>query len=146
VALLAGAASMLTTGLYAASTVAAQASATRPAVHRVQNRCHESGRFCIWTNTGFGGEKGSFAGSNGNWNDLHSNTCRTRNWNNCASSAFNNKTSHAVNLWETTGDKGGSFCVAPLTGYSNFGNHHFNNGDGLNNAVSADFLEPGTTC
>jgi hypothetical protein len=149
---LAAAVPVLMTGLYAATTVTAQASSraasTVRAVSRVQNDCNEPGNVCIWQSVGFTGEKGAFTGSNGNWaSDLGGGThCPGGNWNNCASSIYNDKSVQAVNLWETVGDKDGHFCVAPMTGYSDFTKHSFSNGHTLNDTVSADFRESGGTC
>jgi hypothetical protein len=147
-AILIAAVPMLMTGLYAATTVTAQASPTASAAPAVQNNCNMPGRVCIWQNINSAGEPGSFSGTNGNWaKDLPGGTqCASGSWNNCVSSIYNNKSADAVNLWETVGDTGGHICVAPMTGYSDFTQHHFSNGDALNDAVSADFVENGLNC
>jgi len=147
-AILVAAVPMLMTGLYAATTATAQASPTASAAPAVQNDCNMPGSVCIWENVFFKGEEGHFSGNNGNWgNDLPGGTdCSSGSWNDCASSIFNNKSADAVNLWENAGDTGGHFCVAPMTGYSDFTKHQFSNGDALNDAVSADFVESGSTC
>ncbi len=148
-AVLAAAVPILMTGLYAVTTVTAQASpATAKAAPAVQNDCNMPGSVCIWQSIGFKGEKGSFTGSNGNWaTELPGGAlCQKKSWNDCASSVFNNKSGNAVNLWQNISDKGGFFCVTPMTGYSDFTQHTFSNGDPLNDAVSADFVEPGASC
>ena len=144
-ALIAAAAPMVMAGLFAVSTAAAQASAKPAAKPMVVNDCNLTGEVCIWPNINFGGTKGRFSDSNGNWiTELGSGPCGG-SWNDCISSVFNEK-NQAVNLWQNVGDGGGSFCVLANTGFSNFTQHTFSNGDPLNDAVSADFVEPGNFC
>ncbi len=105
------------------------------------------GKVCVWQSINFTGEEGVFSGTNANWKDLGGGTAfATGSWNDCASSIFNNKSINSVTLWEDINFTGGSFCVAPMTGYSDFTKHTFTNGDGLNDAVSSDTVDSGNIC
>ncbi len=143
--MLAAATALLGSGSAVASAQASPAVASgTPAV---ANDCNMSGQVCIWQSVGFTGDEGHFSGANLDWSTFGGGTdCASGNWNNCASSIYNNKTEHSVILWETINDEGGQFCVATLTGYSDFVRHHFSNGDALNDAVSADSLISGPNC
>ncbi|HET9895390.1 MAG TPA: peptidase inhibitor family I36 protein [Streptosporangiaceae bacterium] len=138
-------AALLASGGAAASAQASPTTAS--AAPAVANHCNKLGKVCIWQNVGFTGDKGHFSGANLDWSTFSGGTdCATGNWNNCASSIFNNKTERAVILWETINKKGGKFCVATMTGYSDFVKHHFDNSHHLNDAVSSDSLESGPNC
>lgn len=60
-----------------------------------------SGHVCFWSDPQFKGRMGRLAGNNSDWSVFPQEDCAaTRNWENCASSTFNNGNQCTVNLYK----------------------------------------------
>jgi Peptidase inhibitor family I36 len=112
--------------------------------HAVPQDC-DSGELCIWRNANFVNGSGSsagpgvFRGNNSDWNNFSHPSCPYNGtWNNCASSAINDKSGQGAILWETVGFHDGTFCIPALVQIPNFATRVFNNGHTLNDRVSAN--------
>ena len=89
----------------------------------MQNDCNMSGRSASGRASASPERKGASATPTPTGAPSPAAPTARKSWNNCASSIYNNKSEHSVNLWETISDKGGLFCVATMTGYSDFTQH-----------------------
>ncbi|HEX3786547.1 MAG TPA: peptidase inhibitor family I36 protein [Pseudonocardiaceae bacterium] len=91
--------------------------------------------------------RGRFSGNNTNWGAYADSQCKSGNWNDCASSAWNDGQSDLVIVYQNISYGGGSFCFPLHTYEENFADTGiaFNNGATLNDAVSSNTWFPSAT-
>jgi hypothetical protein len=84
----------------AAAALASVAPATEPVTINGAADCPSS-YVCFWSDPQFKGRMGKLAGNNPTWSVFPQPDCgRTRNWEDCASSTFNNGNRCSVNLYK----------------------------------------------
>lgn len=88
----------------AANTALASVAPVTGAVMSPNGRADcPGGWLCFWVHTYYQGPMGKLAGDNANWSIFSQSQCElTRNWSDCASSTFNNRTDCAVYLYKKT--------------------------------------------
>jgi hypothetical protein len=86
-----------------------------------------SGNFCFWPNAGYSpaGNPGELSGRNADWSVFYRGDCPNDNWDNCASSDYNNGNSCEAVVWTGKSYSGTAGWVLRGTG-GNF-NSTFNN-------------------
>ncbi|MCW8102079.1 peptidase inhibitor family I36 protein [Streptomyces tauricus] len=91
-----------------------------------------SGNFCFWPNAGYSpaGNPGELSGRNADWSVFSRSACPNGNWDNCASSDYNNGNSCEAIVWTGKSYSGSAGIVYRGTGGD------FNST--FNNAVSSN--------
>ncbi len=125
---------VIAAGAMMAAPAASAAGTIQPAA---MSNC-PAGYLCFWVNSGYGGAMGKFAGNNSWWGQYGQAQCQTGNWNDCAASLYNHGNYGAVYVYQDVNYGGGRACAARGTAWSNLTTLHFNNGAGMNDAISSN--------
>jgi hypothetical protein len=89
-----------------------------------------AGYLCFWADADYSNSKGSVQGTNDRWSTLpfSGGNCSQGNWNDCASSIYNRKSSQAAYVYQDTYRSGGRLTINPGVAYAHLGSRTFSNG------------------
>ncbi|WP_173019503.1 peptidase inhibitor family I36 protein [Streptomyces alkaliphilus] len=87
---------------------------------------------CFWSGTNYSGAgPGQLSGANPNWAVFSNSSCPGGNWENCASSVYNNGTSCSAVLWTSRNYSGARLTLARGSGQTRLSST-------MNNAISSN--------